>query len=105
LTESQLQRSKFRRLNTLVIKDQEEIRRIAEVLSSPIRLQILKYLSEYESISLKTISELTGTPLPIISKHVAKLEKAGLIISGIRNGKRGLTKVVKKRFDRIIVRI
>ncbi|GEM_PF-5853931 len=89
----------------LIINNIGELYRIARVLSSHVRVQILYYLALYGELSVKQLAELTKTPLPIVSRHVKKLEQEGLVITGLKTGRRGLRKILKKRYDRIIVRL
>lgn len=93
------------RSDVLIVDDIQSLIRLGEVLSSKTRLLILYYLAKNDGLSIKELSKITGLPLPVVSKHVKKLEEEGLIISGLRNGHRGLCKVVKKRVSRIVINL
>ena len=91
--------------NTLYVSDPEKLHRLAQTLSSPIRLSILYYVKQHGEISIKELARLLDISPPIVSRHVRKLEEQGLLVSGIRIGRRGLLKVLKNRYERIVIEL
>ena len=94
---------RHREVNAFIVKDIGVLQVIANALSSDTRAKILYYLSTYGDLSITQLSKLLKLPLSVVSRHVKKLEEAGLVITGLRNGRHGLKKVVMKRYDRIII--
>ncbi|ABN70386.1 regulatory protein, ArsR [Staphylothermus marinus F1] len=91
--------------NILIINDLYGLIKLGDILSSKTRRLILYHLSRNNGLSIKELSEITRLPVSVISKHVKKLEDAGLVISGLKNGNRGLRKIVIKRVSKIIVNL
>jgi predicted transcriptional regulator len=91
--------------DTLVIDTLDKLLKFRELFTSDTRIRILYYIVNNDPISIRELSEITGIPISVVSKHVSKLEKLGLIVSGIKNGSRGLRKVVRKRFSRIVIKL
>ena len=89
----------------LNVTNPDDIYRLAYLTSSPIRLKILYYIKKYGELSIKELSELLNIAPPIVSRHVKKLEEQGLVISGVRIGRRGLLKVVRRRYEEIIIKL
>jgi len=88
-----------------MIDDHVKLHRFAKALSSMTRIQILNIIHKHGEISLIEIAKITGLPLPVVSKHVKILEENGLVVSGLRNGRKGLAKVVKPRYRSVIIKI
>ncbi len=91
--------------DSLIIDSIDKLYYLSSILSSKTRVKILYYIYRFGEISLIDLSREINIPLPIVSKHISKLEKAGLVISGIRPGRRGLTKVVRRRYNSILIDI
>jgi predicted transcriptional regulator len=91
--------------DTLVIDTLDKLLKFRELFTSDTRIKIFYYIVNNDPISIKELSEITDIPISVVSKHVSKLEKLGLIFSGIRNGSRGLRKVLRKRFSKIVVKL
>ncbi|ADI32256.1 transcriptional regulator, MarR family [Staphylothermus hellenicus DSM 12710] len=91
--------------NILIINDLDGLMKLGDILSSKTRLLILYSLSRNNGLSIKELSKITGLPISVISKHVKKLEEAGLVISGLKNGNRGLRKIVIRRISKIMVNL
>ena len=60
------------------IKDDEELERIGEALSSPIRRQVLRLVCA-RSYGILELANITGVALSTMSFHVKILKEAGLI--------------------------
>ncbi len=89
----------------LIIDTLDKLLRFRELFTSNTRIKIFYHIVNNDPISIRELSEITGIPVSVVSKHVSKLEKLGLIVSGIRNGNRGLRKVLRKRFSRIVIKL
>ena len=55
-----------------------------EALASPIRVEVLRLLSE-EELNIKDLAARTGVSPSIMTKHIKKLESAGIIMSRFVN--------------------
>ena len=86
----------------LVLTDVEEIMTVVEALSSVTRLNILKLLFE-EELSVTELSERFHMSKGTISTHIATLEKAGLVESTYVPGQKGVKKVIKPKYDKIVI--
>lgn len=88
----------------LIISDPEEILKISTAFSSMTRINILKIVTE----SPKSITELSQELMMTkgnVSSQVAELEKAGLIEIKYESGKKGIKKVIKGKYEKIIIQI
>lgn len=88
----------------LVISDPEEILKISSAFSSMTRINILKIVTE----SPKSITELSQELMMTkgnVSSQVAELEKAGLIEIKYENGKKGVKKIIKGKYQTIIIQL
>ncbi len=63
----------------------EELAAVCEALSNPVRIRILKLLSEKEWYVYELAKEL-GISRQLLYLHLKKLEKAGLVESELRLG-------------------
>ena len=86
----------------LIINEPEEILKITRALSVITRLNILKLVSERE-MSVTELSEILHMSKANISMHIAELENAGLIEISYKNGIKGIKKVIRSKYDKIII--
>jgi predicted transcriptional regulator len=86
----------------LTIKEPEEILKIAEALSVISRINILKLINNKPMSVTELTSEL-GMSKGNISNHIATLENAGLVVSEYENGIKGIKKIVKPKYSRIVI--
>ena len=86
----------------LIINEPEEILRITKALSVITRLNILKLVSEKE-MSITELSEILHMSKANISMHITELENAGLVEISYKNGIKGIKKVIKLKYDKIII--
>ncbi|ARM75969.1 ArsR/SmtB family transcription factor [Acidianus manzaensis] len=86
----------------LVISDPEDILKISSAFSSMTRINILKITS----LEPKSITELSNELMMTkgnISSQVSELEHAGLIEIKYENGEKGIKKIIKSKYDKIII--
>ncbi|MCI2415464.1 MAG: ArsR family transcriptional regulator [Candidatus Aramenus sp.] len=88
----------------LVLEDPEEIMRIADALSSMTRINILKIVAESPK-SVTELSEELQMTKGNVSSQLALLESAGLIEVEYSNGVKGIKKMVKNKYDKIIINL
>ncbi len=106
VTEAELEREKkpgiYVNGDTLVVVGDEYILRVASALASPTRLKILKLLLRTEA-DVGEIAELLGQSKANASAQIRRLEEAGLIQSEYKPGTRGVRKVCKAGYRRILL--
>ena len=68
----------------MVIQVSKENVNFFEALASPVRIEVLRLLSE-EELNVKDLASLVGVSSSIMTKHVKKLESAGLILTRLVN--------------------
>ena len=86
----------------LIISDPEEIVKISKTLSVMARVNILKLTSE-KPLDITELSELLHMSKGNISNHVTELENAGLIEVKYENGVKGIRKVVRPKYEKIVI--
>jgi predicted transcriptional regulator len=84
------------------VSDPEEILKITEALSSITRINILKILNESPK-SITELSEELKMTKGNISNQVALLESAGLVNVEYQNGIKGIKKIIKSKYNKIII--
>lgn len=82
----------------------DEVKNVAAALSSELRIQILRLLSE-KSLSLNEISEKLSIPLSTATSNVKQLEEAGLVKCEMRSAKRGLKKICIKSVENVMLHL
>lgn len=65
---------------------------VYEALASEVRLKIIRYLSD-EQLNIKQLAAKLGLTSPIVTRHINKLEAAGLIKTMRSTGKSGIQKL------------
>jgi predicted transcriptional regulator len=75
---------------------------VFKALGNDSRWRILGYLGE-RFVTVNQIARDLGLPASTASRHIARLEEAGLVHTGMRPASRGLEKVVARRFEAILV--
>ncbi len=86
----------------LYVRGDEFVERLASALSSPTRLQILRYLLKKEA-DVGEIAQIIGQSKANASAQIRKLEEAGLIKTIYRPGARGVKKICKATVKEIRV--
>ena len=79
----------------------ENFRKIAQALSGELRIQILDLLQSGQR-NLNEISSALNIPLSTATVNIQKLEEAGLIISHLEPGVRGIQKLCSLAYDQVV---
>lgn len=87
----------------LYIHSLTEAEEIFKALSTPMRLRIMELIYENDNLSMNDLADALGLTNSAISLHVGKLENAGLVAIHTTSGKRGVMKIVKPIYGRLIV--
>lgn len=82
----------------------DEIVKICHALSTKIRVDILKLLRS-ENLSVVDISNRLNIPFSTASSNINILEKAGLILTELHPGKRGVIKICSKNFFDVLINL
>lgn len=80
-----------------------EAEEIFKALSTPMRLRILELIYQNDQLSMNDLAEALGLTNSAISLHVSKLENAGLVAIHTTSGKRGVMKIVRPVYSRLLV--
>jgi len=75
---------------------------VFKALGNETRWRIMRYLSD-RFVTVHQIARDLDLPTSTTSRHIAHLEEAGLVHTGMRPASRGLEKVVARRFEAILV--
>ncbi|BFH73260.1 winged helix-turn-helix domain-containing protein [Sulfurisphaera javensis] len=86
----------------LIVSDPEEILKITRALSVMSRINILKLVADNE-LNVTELSEILHMTKANVSMHISELENAGLIEVTYKNGVKGIKKVIKLKYDKIII--
>ncbi|SES22189.1 Predicted transcriptional regulator [Gracilibacillus ureilyticus] len=73
---------------------------VYEALASEVRIQIIHLLSK-NKMNIKDLSAALGISSPIVTKHIEKLERAGIIRTEKIPGKSGLQRISILKIDHI----
>ena len=87
----------------LYFRSISEAENVFKALSTPMRLKIMEMIYKDYSMSMNDLAESLGLTNGAISMHVSKLEEAGLVRIKITSGKRGAMKIVRPRYDRLMI--
>lgn len=80
-----------------------EAESVFKALSTPMRLRIMEMIYVNDQLSMNDLAEALGLTNGAISMHVSKLEDAGLVKIKTTSGKRGTMKIVRPRYDRLMI--
>lgn len=80
-----------------------EAENVFKALSTPMRLKIMEMIYEDSNLSMNDLAEALGLTNGAISMHVSKLEEAGLVKIKVTSGKRGTMKLIRPRYDRLMI--
>ncbi|AWS00579.1 ArsR/SmtB family transcription factor [Metallosphaera hakonensis] len=86
----------------LVVSDLEDIIKVTEALSSITRINIMRLVSEGEK-SITELSEELHMTKGNVSSQVALLESSGLVEIRYTEGNKGLKKLVKAKYTKIVI--
>ncbi len=87
----------------LYLHSLNEAEEVFKALSTPVRLKIMEMVYQNDHLSMNDLAEALDVTNSAISMHVSKLEAAGLVTIQTTSGKRGVMKLVKPRYHRMIV--
>ena len=87
----------------LYLNSLAEAEEVFKALSTPMRLRIMELIYENDHMSMNDLAEALELTNSAISMHVSKLEEAGLVNIQTTSGKRGIMKVVRPKYERLIV--
>ena len=87
----------------LYLRSLQEAEEIFKALSTPVRVKIMELITENDHMSMNDLAEALGVTNSAISMHVSKLEEAGLVNIQVSSGKRGVMKLVRPSFSRLVV--
>ncbi|MCR5824553.1 MAG: winged helix-turn-helix transcriptional regulator [Lachnospiraceae bacterium] len=80
-----------------------EAEAVFKALSTPMRLSIMEMIYKNNNMSMNDLAEALGLTNGAISMHVGKLEEAGLVKIHTTSGKRGIMKIVRPRYNRLMI--
>ena len=80
-----------------------EAEAVFKALSTPMRLKIMEMIYKNDSMSMNDLAEALGLTNGAISMHVSKLEEADLVKIKTTSGKRGTMKIVRPKYDRLMI--
>lgn len=86
----------------LHIESLAEAEEVFKALSTPMRVRIMEMIYE-EDLSMNDLAERLELTNSAVSLHVSKLEQAGLVTIRSTSGKRGVMKIVKPTYSRLII--
>ncbi len=75
-----------------------DLKNMAKALADLARLSIVYYLVQHQEITVTTLTELLGLSQPLVSWHLRKLQRAGLITTH-RVGRQVYCSLNKSRFE------
>ena len=87
----------------LYFKSIGEAETVFKALSTPMRLKIMEMIYEDDQLSMNDLAEALGLTNGAISMHVSKLEEAGLVKIRTTSGKRGTMKIIRPRYERLMI--
>lgn len=87
----------------LYFRSISEAENVFKALSTPMRLKIMEMIYEDDHLSMNDLAEGLGLTNGAISMHVSKLEEAGLVKIKTTSGKRGTMKLIRPRYDRLMI--
>jgi predicted transcriptional regulator len=80
-----------------------EAESVFKALSTPMRLKIMELIYKDNYMSMNDLAEALGLTNGAISMHVSKLAEAGLIKIRTTSGKRGTMKIIRPRYERLMI--
>jgi ArsR family transcriptional regulator, arsenate/arsenite/antimonite-responsive transcriptional repressor len=75
-----------------------DLKIMAKALADMARLSIVYYLAQHDEITVTALTELLGISQPLVSWHLRKLQRAGLITTR-RAGRQVYCSLNKSRFE------
>lgn len=87
----------------LYLHSLSEAEEIFKALSTPMRLRIMELVYADDQMSMNDLAKALNLTNSAISLHVSKLEDAGLVAIHTTSGKRGVMKIVRPVYSRLLV--
>lgn len=87
----------------LYLNSLNEAEEVFKALSTPMRIKIMELIYGNDHMSMNDLAEALDLTNSAISMHVGKLEAAGLVTIQTTSGKRGVMKVVRPKYERLII--
>lgn len=87
----------------LYFKTIMEAEKVFKALSTPMRLKIMEMIYQNDHLSMNDLAKALELTNGAISMHVSKLEEAGLVKIRTTSGKRGTMKIVRPKYDRLMI--
>lgn len=84
-------------------EDDESMEKIMAALSSKVRRDILRLVDE-QSYNISEIAQKLGIPLSNAAFHVKHLQEAGMINVQEKPASRGMTKIISRKIDEIVIK-
>jgi predicted transcriptional regulator len=95
---------KIERIYVMEIDTSPQWLPVYEALASIVRLNVIEHLSR-KPMNIKELAEAEGLSSAIMTKHVRKLEKAGIIHAEMRRVSGGMEKLCSLAANRIDIRL
>ena len=86
----------------LKIEEEDELYRFAHALASPVRIRIMRALSE-GGMNVGELAQRLNIPMSSAALAVKTLEEAGLIMTEIQPGARGAMKICSRKTDTVAI--
>ena len=80
-----------------------EAEEVFKALSTPMRLKIMELIYKDNNLSMNDLAEALSLTNSAISLHVTKLEEAGLVSIQTSSGKRGVRKIIRPKYNKMII--
>lgn len=78
--------------------------KLLECFSSETRIRIIELMNEHP-MNIKDLAEALQISSAIVTKHVQKLEEAGILVSENVKGKRGMQKICRLALDQLTLQL
>ena len=80
-----------------------EAEEIFKALSTPMRIKLMELIYNSDGLSMNDIADQLRLTNGAVSMHVSKLEAAGLVSIQAISGKHGVMKIVRPKYNRLMV--
>lgn len=87
------------------IHREDDLLLLARALDSPVRLQIIRLLTQRGKMNLQALAEALGITAGAVTAHIRVLEQAGVVATQSRCARRGSQKICALREDRFLLDI
>ncbi len=87
----------------LYLKSLQDAELVLKALSTPMRMRIMEMIYENNNLSMNDLAKALDLTNGAVSMHVGKLEEAGLVKIHTTSGKHGTMKLVRPRYERLMI--